>query len=624
MRPDDEDVVPFDGIGADPALDALVADLAEAGERARADKLQAPRAAFAADLRGRLLAGLPITAPAGAPPVERSRPAAAAPEPFAPRQVVPRITARTPRLLPAPRWSVLAVAAAIMVALIGLGPSHLFTRPADLRVGDVASATLSRDGVTTDLASAQVLRAGDLITTGPDGHATLELGTNRARLGGGTEVRLVAASTERVALVQTAGRVWHRVGGPAIEYAVRTADVTWTADGTAFDLRLEVDPADGSTWARVIGVEHDVAISGPSLSATLDEGAVARIRLGGSPGIVSDVALGPITTADLDDPWLIANARRDARLGFAVGIFDTRLAEIDPSPSPTSDGVDLPAPTDASVIDPPTPGPTSAPIAPVPTATAKPTAKPTAHPTPTPKPTPKPKPPVADLGSSATACDGGFTRLAWTIAPKSGFNHYQTIRSSKPSIPAVYPPAAPGVAPELLFVGERSKLGAVDAGLEPGTTYNYRTMAFDADDKATAASGVKTVTAKAVKALGTLTLAPQGAGFDADWAAYGGPDGCFGFYKLVVSTTDETPSYFEGATAVWVGESAGTHRGAGGCARPGHVPRAPRGDLRHRLGQGPGRRDRGRRHHHPVAQDPGYSPVNRGGRFARKAAIPSA
>ena len=67
MRPDDEDVVPFDGIGADPALDALVAELAEAGGRARADRSHAPRSAFAADLRTRLLADLPRRRPGGRP-----------------------------------------------------------------------------------------------------------------------------------------------------------------------------------------------------------------------------------------------------------------------------------------------------------------------------------------------------------------------------------------------------------------------------------------------------------------------------------------------------------------------------------------------------------------------------
>ncbi len=83
------------------------------------------------------------------------------------------------------------------------------------------------------------------------------------------------------------------------------------------------------------------------------------------------------------------------------------------------------------------------------------------------------------------------------------------------------------MAPDGLFVESRAVLGAVDAGLEPGVTYHYRTMAFTAGDTATAASGVRTVTAKPVKSLGALTVTPDGAGFRADWSAYEGPDGCF-------------------------------------------------------------------------------------------------
>jgi hypothetical protein len=188
--------------------------------------------------------------------------------------------------------------------------------------------------------------------------------------------------------------------------------------------------------------------------------------------------------------------------------------------------------------------------------TAKPTPKPTPHPTPTPRPTATPPPPLAGLGLSVTACPGGFTKLTWTAAAAGKFDHYQSIRSSKSSIPAVYPPVAPGVAPDALYVTDRTTLAAVDAGLEPGTTVSYRTMAFTGEDVAYAASAVKTVTVKAVKGLGALTLTPGGAGFSAAWAPYPGPEACFGFYKLVVSTTDPTPSYLDGATAVWVGESA--------------------------------------------------------------------
>ena len=296
----------------------------------------------------------------------------------------------------------MAVAAAIMVALIGLGPTRLLAGPAELRAGDVAAATLSRDGLTTDLRRAEVLRAGDIITTAPDGHATLELGASRARLDGGDQASasIEASASARRSRPDRPAATWHRVGGPAVSYAVRTADVTWTADGTAFDLRLETDAGWRRTWARGIGVEHDVAISGPSLYATLDEGAVARIRLGGAPGSVADVALGPVTDADLADPWLIANARRDVaarvRRRHLRRVVSPRL---DPTPSPTPDGVDLPAPTDGHDHRPaglrvPTP------------ATGRPGAdrhasrrrsRPPSRRRP-PKPTPTPKPPLATLG----------------------------------------------------------------------------------------------------------------------------------------------------------------------------------------------------------------------------------
>jgi hypothetical protein len=558
MRPDDDRLVPFDRIGADPVLDALASELTAAGRRARSAGRETPRAAYATDLRARLLAGLPVVAPVAGPPLDRARPRLRLPEPLTARPVTPRIAARSPMLLPAPRWTALAIAAVVLVAVVGLGPTRLPTGPADLRAGDVSTATLSRDGVTSDLTPSEALRAGDLITTGPGGFATLELGASRVRLDGGTALRLVAATTARVELDQSAGRAWHRVGGPGVSYTVHTAEVSWTADGTAFDLRLETDPSNGGAWVRGIGIEHDVAITGPNLTAMLDEGAVARIRLGRQAGSVADVALRPVTGADLRDPWLIDNAKRDARLGFDPGVLDGWLAEASPTPVATTDPIAGPSLPDDPVTGSPEPAVTVAPPKATPAPTPKPTPRPTPRPTPTPKPTAKPTPALASLGLTATACPGGFTRLGWSVAPADRFNHYQSIRSSKTSIPAVYPPVFPGVAPDSLYVAERATLGAVDAGLEPGTTVSYRTMAFSADDVAYAASSVKTVTIKAVKALGALIVTPDGTGFAAGWTPYSGPDGCFGFYKLVVSTTDPTPSYLDGATAVWVGESAAT------------------------------------------------------------------
>jgi hypothetical protein len=106
MRPDDDDrLVPFDRAGGDAAIDALATELAVGGERARAANPGEPRAAFAADLRARLLADLPVVAPVAPPPLERARVDLRVSERLTPRPVAPRVTARPPTLLPAPRWT---------------------------------------------------------------------------------------------------------------------------------------------------------------------------------------------------------------------------------------------------------------------------------------------------------------------------------------------------------------------------------------------------------------------------------------------------------------------------------------------------------------------------------------
>ena len=570
MQPDDR-LVPFDGSETDPVLDDLARELDEAGTFARDRQARTTdaRPAFAADLRARLVTSYPVRPDVGVGVV-----AAGVPGPVTTQRIQPRVDSRRPAaFVPTPRWAVLAVAAVVLVAVVGLAPSRLFGGPAEMRVGDAVSATLTRAGTNTTLTPSASLEPGDTVSTGVGGFADLELGASLVRLDAGSAVRLVEATTTRIELDQTAGRAWHRVGGPGVTYLVHTGDVTWTADGTAFDLRFDGDPSGGARYVRGVGVEHEVAIDGPHLSATLDEGAVARIRLGDASGQVPEVALGPVEAGDLADPWLTMNAGRDARLGFDAGAFERRLADASPSPSEAagssipaaastpeaveSRGTGSPAPDGSSA---PTPGAT-------PIATPMPTAKPTPRPTPRPTATPKPTP--TTLGLTATACDGGFTRLTWTTGPADGFDHYQTIRSTSSSIPAVDPPVAPGVAPAGLSTGERSVLSAIDAGLGAGSTVSYRTLSLTAGGSTTAASPVRTVTVRAVDALGPLTITPDGSAFTAGWAPYTGPEGCFGFYKLVVSTTDTTPSYLDGATAVWVGTAAVTSSAHTGALDPG-------------------------------------------------------
>jgi hypothetical protein len=168
---------------------------------------------------------------------------------------------------------------------------------------------------------------------------------------------------------------------------------------------------------------------------------------------------------------------------------------------------------------------------------------------------PKPTSGLTALGLDVTACHGGFSVLEWSAAPADGFHHYQALRSSSSSIAAEYPPEPPAVAPDSLYATDRGTLSAIDAGREAGTTDYYRTVAFGAEDVAYAASDAVGVTAKAVKALGSLDAVVEGSSVSVSWAPYGGPGTCFSASKLVVSTTDETPTYGEGADALWSSES---------------------------------------------------------------------
>jgi hypothetical protein len=147
--------------------------------------------------------------------------------------------------------------------------------------------------------------------------------------------------------------------------------------------------------------------------------------------------------------------------------------------------------------------------------------------------------------------------VSWSKAPADGFDHYQTIRSTSPSIKAVYPPKPPGVAPDGLYGTDRGWRNATDAGLDAGTEYSYRTMAFKSDDTAYAASPVRSTMAKGVKDLGALDAAVEEGVLSVAWTPYGGPGGCFTWFKLVASTDDDTPSYLDGAPYIWASETKG-------------------------------------------------------------------
>ncbi len=54
-------------------------------------------------------------------------------------------------------------------------------------------------------------------------------------------------------------------------------------------------------------------------------------------------------------------------------------------------------------------------------------------------------------------------------------------------------------------------------------------------------------------ALGTLTVTDGTDTTDFEWTPFGGSQGCFTYYKVVYSETDDSPSYLTGANLAAVG-----------------------------------------------------------------------
>ena len=188
----------------------------------------------------------------------------------------------------------------------------------------------------------------------------------------------------------------------------------------------------------------------------------------------------------------------------------------------------------------------SATAVPTPAPTVKPTPKPTAVPTPKPDPTPVPTPVLGSLSLWPTTCNGGVV-LNWSMYEGAGaFNHYTTLRSTSAEIPAAYPPSGGAVDPGTTYTGYAEKTSAYDIGVDPGVTYYYRTMAFNADDGVIAVSSVASAMGKPVKALGVLVVGPVAEGTQLTWTPYGGSPDCFTYYKLVYSETNPLPAYLEG------------------------------------------------------------------------------
>ncbi|OLE20229.1 MAG: hypothetical protein AUG49_25685 [Catenulispora sp. 13_1_20CM_3_70_7] len=554
MRPDDMDripriprpdssIVPLDGaLAADPELLALEAELERAGVVARAssalDGADRPAPGFAASLRARLVAQLPLASGASVPPPAEHpvrgsfrRPAASEHAVYAPTPVAARVAARTPTILPAPRWTVLALAAAVIVALVGARAWTALPVAPSTRAGDVAGATLVRDGSPSRLEDGAALREGDEIDTAAGGRATIHVGASEVRLAGGSSVRIERLAG-RLVFDQLAGRVYHRAANDAgALYVVRTGAVTWTASAGAFDVNRDADQIE------VLAVEHGVGLDGPELRATVAEGRRAIVSVGGAEPALS---VGPADRALLHDPWLLANATLDLARGFGIGILAGLDLALGPSATPAGEDLLTPRPT-----------PDTTPLAtPLPTAPATP--KPTARPTPRPT---APPAPVA-LSLAVTSCNGGIV-IDWSAYSGNRFSHYGVIRSTSASIPLAWPPSGAGSAVAGSTTGDRSKTSIGDTA-DGATTFYYRALALDASNRVLGASGVRSGTPEGVSTLGGLSVAPGDGGTNFGWTPLGGAAACFTTYKLVYSGTDDNPSYLTDATLAWAGGDPGT------------------------------------------------------------------
>lgn len=529
---------------ADRELAAIDAALGAAGAEARAGEA-GPTPAFAAALRSRLLGELVA---AGASDAGAGARAAVLPvgrtvaRPIA-RPVVPSITWRLPSFLPARRQLAMAMAAVLVVGLLGVGASRLLPVAPRAVVVETANALLLRDGAPAPLAAGAELRAGDAVSVAADGRATIAIAGGETRLAGGAELRIDALEGVLVALDQSAGRVWHRVAVPdGVRYRVTTGPVEWTALGTAFDLDRASGPG-GREVLHAVGVEHAVRVAGPDIALTVEAGRQATIVLEGT-GAPPDLEIGGLDRRTLDDPWLRSNAGRDVRLGFDAGVL-TALevpgpsAEPSrrPSPSPSPSATPSPSPSPSASAEPsPSPSPSA-------TTTAAPSPSPKPTPKATPKATPTPAPTVGALSLGLLTCHGGVV-LDWSAYGGDRFHHYTAVRSTADfAAPTSYPPSPPVVALDGTYTKDVGTTSSRDTGLDAGTTYHYRALAFDAEDRVIAASPARAAVAKPVAALGAIAVTPEVGQATLGWSPYGGPGDCFTYYKVVWSTTTTTPSY---------------------------------------------------------------------------------
>ncbi len=546
--------VPFDRASDPnaPAYDALSADLAAAGRRARNRKAQLtngrPDPAYAEALRGRLMqpaggaaggsqavAGAPLAAASYQAASGRGAAVVLAPDALPGPLTRPRsrseASAAGRKTASRPLLAVLGIGALIVAVLAaGLVTGRFASLPAN-RVGEAVNATLVRTGSSQPLLAGSLLMVGDEIRVGADGHATLDLGSSQARLAGGAEVRLNILSSSSVQLALLAGRAYHRVVVPTGgSYAIVTGPYTWTATGTAFDLDRVPAPT-GGEQVTLLALEHGVAIDGPDVHGQVPEGSSATVLFGNPTS--TGPTIGPIPPTDFSDPWLINNARLDESLGYPIGALaqvalapnDTPAASTSPSLGPTESPSE--SPTDSPSAEPsPSDSPSDGP-SPTPGLTPSPSPSAVASPSPTPTPTSTAQPTV---GLSLTSCPGGVV-MTWSKYTGTGFARYVTLRSANLGISATYPQAGTLVAATTTI---RTRLSGADAGVSDGSTYFYRTLALDAANNVLAASPTRSALGYGQADLGFLSI----TGTLLSWLHYDNAS-CLSEYRLLYSLNSD-------------------------------------------------------------------------------------
>lgn len=177
------------------------------------------------------------------------------------------------------------------------------------------------------------------------------------------------------------------------------------------------------------------------------------------------------------------------------------------------------------------------------TAAADPSPTATAAATTTPAPTATPDAEGLEvLELEASGCPGGVA-LDWSPAAHPEFHHYTALRSLDAEVATEYPPIAPAVDWGDSYATDRFVTSAVDATLIPSeAVFSYRVIAYDAENRALAASPVRRTRPSETVDLGALTVA---AGPDAtthlDWGLFGGLGRCFSAYRVVVGPIGATP-----------------------------------------------------------------------------------